>query len=52
MGTTYRFIADIDEAKIVIDWFRNLPEPPTESDHESGILLFFDKFGQLKGVEK
>jgi hypothetical protein len=47
MGTTYRFIADIDEAKVIIDWFRDLPESPKESHHEVGILLYFDKFGPL-----
>jgi hypothetical protein len=47
MGTTYRFLAETDEARLIIDWFRELPEPPTESLHEDGILLYFDKFGSL-----
>ena len=47
MGTTYRFLADIEEANIVINWFRDLPEPPAEQSHEDGILLYFDKLGPL-----
>ena len=47
MGTTYRFLAETDEARLIIDWFRELPEPPTESLHEDGILLYFDKFGSI-----
>ena len=47
MGTTYRFLAEIDEARQIIDWFRELPEPPTESPHDEGILLYFGQFGPL-----
>lgn len=47
MGTTYRYLAEIDEARLVVDWFRKLPEPPKESCHEDGVLLYFDKFGLL-----
>jgi hypothetical protein len=47
MGTTYRFLAEIDEARLIIDWFRELPEPPTESRHEDGILLYFEKLGPI-----
>lgn len=47
MGTAYRFLAEIDEARLIIEWFRELPEPPTESHHEDGVLFYFDKFGPL-----
>jgi hypothetical protein len=47
MGTTYRFLAEIDEAILIIDWFRELPEPPTENRHEDGILFYFDQVGPL-----
>lgn len=47
MANTYRFLSDIDEAKVIIDWFLDLKEPPIEIRHEDGILLYFEKFGPI-----
>ena len=47
MSNTYRFLSDIDEANIIIEWFRDLSEPPVENRHETGILLHFKKLGPI-----
>ena len=47
MGTTYRFLATVDEASIVLDWFRLLPEKPVESPRDGGSLFYFRDFGAL-----
>ena len=45
MGTTYRFLATVDEAWTVLAWFRELPEQPVESVREDGVLFYFRDFG-------
>jgi hypothetical protein len=48
MGTTYRFLATVDEGVAVLDWFRSLPEPPTESPRPAGAVFYFRDCGQLQ----
>jgi len=52
MGTTYRFLATVDEASSVLDWFRLLPEEPVESAHDAGVLFHFREFGPLDSDAK
>ena len=52
MGTTYRFLATVDEASAVLDWFRELPEEPVESVCEDGVLFYFRDFGPLDSDAK
>jgi hypothetical protein len=52
MGTTYRFLATVDEASTVLDWFRSLPEQPVESTHDAGSLFYFRGFGPLDSDAK
>jgi len=47
MGTTYRFLATVEEAPAVFDWFRSLPEQPVESAHHESSQFYFREFGQL-----
>ena len=47
MGTTYRFLATVEEASAVLDWFRGLPEHPVESLREDGSLFYFRDLGPL-----
>jgi hypothetical protein len=47
MGTTYRFIAIPDESSEVLEWFRNLENPPTEVGTEYGFVLYFREMGEL-----
>jgi hypothetical protein len=47
MGTTYRFIATVDEASSVLEWFRSLSEQPVESAHDAGALFYFRQFGPV-----
>jgi hypothetical protein len=47
MGSTYRFLATPDEVSAVLEWFRALPERPTESCREAGRIFFFAGFGPL-----
>lgn len=47
MGVTYRFLAPVEEASQVLDWFRNLPEKPIESQRDAGSLFYFREFGPL-----
>ena len=47
MGTTYRFLATVDEASVVLDWFRELPDQPVESVCNDGVLYYFRQFGAL-----
>src|SRR5215210_6872093 len=47
MGTTYRYLATIDEAAAVLDWFRTLPERSVESTRGDGSLFHFPEFGPL-----
>lgn len=51
MGTSYRFLATVDEAVAVVDWFRALPEPPVESPRSDGVLLYFRSFGPLNSKD-
>jgi hypothetical protein len=48
MGVTYRFLATVDEASTVLDWFRSLSEQPVESPRESGALFYFRDFGPIE----
>jgi len=48
MGTTYRFLATVGEASVVLDWLRSLSEHPIESIHEAGSLFYFPDFGPLE----
>jgi hypothetical protein len=47
MGSTYTLLAVGDEGDLVIDWFRSLPQPPSESPRDNGVLLYFRQFGPL-----
>jgi hypothetical protein len=47
MGTTYRFLATVEEASAVLDWFHSLPEQPVESTRDAGSLFYFRDFGPL-----
>ena len=47
MGTTYRFLATVEETATVLDWFRSLPEQPVESAHCAGSLFHFRNLGPL-----
>jgi len=47
MGTTYRFLATVEEASAVLDWFRVLPEQPVERSRADGSLFYFREFGSL-----
>jgi hypothetical protein len=47
MGTTFRFLSTIEEAHVVLDWFRTLPEKPEESLHEQDSSFYFRKCGPL-----
>lgn len=52
MGTTYRFLATVEEASAVLDWFRSLPEQPLETTREGGSLFHFRDFGPLDADAK
>lgn len=52
MGTTLRFLSSIEEASVVLDWFRALPEKPVESPRTDGILFYFRGFGLLDSDPK
>jgi hypothetical protein len=52
MGTTYRFLATVEEASAVLDWLRVLPEEPGESVREDGSLFYFRDFGPLDSDAK
>ncbi len=45
MGSVYRFLSTVEEAPVVLDWFRMLQDAPVESAHEQGTLFFFGQFG-------
>jgi hypothetical protein len=47
MGTTYRFLGTVEEAPVVLDWFRSLQEQPVETTHNGGSLFYFRQFGPL-----
>jgi hypothetical protein len=47
MGKMYRFVATVEEASAVLDWFRELPEQPVESVRQDGSLFYFRSFGPL-----
>lgn len=47
------FLATVEEASSVLDWFRALSEQPVESAHNEGLLFYFRQFGALDpGVKK
>lgn len=52
MGTTYRFLATVEEASAVLDWFRTLPQESVESVREDGSLFYFRNFGPLDSDRK
>ena len=47
MGATYRFLATIDEAPMVAEWFRALVPQPTEQQSDRGICFFFPDLSPL-----
>lgn len=47
MATTYRFVATVEEASAVLDWFRSLPEQPVESPRDTDMLFYFRDFGPI-----
>ena len=47
MGATFRFLAINNESGLILDWFRQLAEPPEEVATQSGFILYFRKFGSL-----
>jgi hypothetical protein len=52
MGTIYRFLATVEEASAVLEWFRVHPEQPVENVRESGSLFYFRSFGPLDSNAK
>src|SRR5215471_6924052 len=52
MGTTYRYLATVEEARAVLDWFRALAEPSVESVHDAGSLFYFRDFGPFDSDAK
>jgi hypothetical protein len=52
MGMTYRFLATVEEAPTVLDWFRSRPERAVESAHDAGSLFYFRDFGTLDSDSK
>lgn len=52
MGTTYRFLATVEEASVILDWFRVLPERPVETVRGNGSLFYFHDFGSLESDAK
>lgn len=47
MATTFRFLASPEEAHKVVDWFKELPDPPVIHPRADGVALFFRQFGPL-----
>jgi hypothetical protein len=47
MGTTYRFLATVDDGPTVLDWFRARPEPTVETPRPNGSLFYFPDCGPL-----
>lgn len=47
MGATYRLLAAVEEAEIVLEWFRALPENPVEHASANGSTFYFQSFGPL-----
>jgi hypothetical protein len=52
MGTTYRFLATVEEASTVLGWFRSLPEQPVESTRDAGSLFYFREFSLAESDPK
>jgi hypothetical protein len=52
MGTTYRYLATVEEASALLDWFRSLPAQPVERAHLDGSLFYFRDFGALDSDAK
>jgi hypothetical protein len=52
MGATYRFLSTVEEAPVVLDWFRTLPEHPVEHARDAGSLFYFRDFGPLDSDAK
>lgn len=48
MGVTHRFLATVEEASTVLEWFRSLPQEIVESVHEGGYLFYFRDLGPLE----
>lgn len=48
MGTTHRFLATVEEASAVLDWFRSLPELPVETSRDGGSTFYFRDFRPLE----
>ncbi|ESQ74543.1 hypothetical protein [Asticcacaulis sp. AC402] len=51
-GSTSYFVEAPGPSSAVIEWFRNLPEPPEETSTEYGFVLYFRSFGPLVYNEK
>src|ERR1700682_5079285 len=47
MRTTFRFLSSPREAPAVLDWFSQLPDPPTPYPKPTGTLLHFGSLGSL-----
>jgi hypothetical protein len=47
MGTSYRYLASVEEGQAVLDWFRALPEQPVESERGAATVFYFRDFGPL-----
>lgn len=48
MGATFRFLSSVEEASLVLDWFRNCPERPIEQPDEHRSIFHFREFGPLQ----
>jgi hypothetical protein len=52
MGLTYRFLATVEEASVVLDWFRALPERQVETARNGDSLFYFRDFGVIDSDAK
>lgn len=47
MATTFRFLASPEEGQTILNWFKELSEPPHMQPRPDGAALFFRQFGPL-----
>jgi hypothetical protein len=47
MGVTFQFLASPEEGQTVLNWFKELGEPPEVFPRPDGAALFFRQFGPL-----
>jgi hypothetical protein len=52
VGTTEYFVDAPSEHSQVLEWFRALDPPPTETRREGGVLFYFDVLGPIEADEQ